>query len=38
MVTLPSEGIVVTVLINQDVDPRWVAIPIAQSLTDALSR
>jgi D-alanyl-D-alanine carboxypeptidase len=38
MVTLPSEGIVVTVLINQDVDPRWVAIPIAQSLIDALSR
>jgi D-alanyl-D-alanine carboxypeptidase len=36
MITLPSEGIVVTVLINQDVDPRLVAIPIAQSLIDVL--
>jgi D-alanyl-D-alanine carboxypeptidase len=37
MITLPSEATVVTVLINQDVDPRLRAIPIAQELLDALS-
>ena len=36
MITLPSEGTVVTVLINQDVDPRVRAIPVTQALLDAL--
>ena len=36
MIALPSAATVVTVLINQDVDPRVRAIPVAQALLDAL--
>jgi CubicO group peptidase (beta-lactamase class C family) len=38
MVTLPSEGTVIVVLINQDVDPQLRAIPVVRALADALSR
>jgi D-alanyl-D-alanine carboxypeptidase len=37
MITLPSEATVVTVLINQDVDPKLRAIPVAQELYEALA-
>jgi D-alanyl-D-alanine carboxypeptidase len=37
MITLPSEATVVIVLINQDVDPRLRALPVAQELYEALA-